>query len=135
MYVYGCSSVMSHSTIMLHCLPNSCSKINILFPRRACSHHFTASVTLYHPHRPCRVLIQKIAGRGGGKRGWVGQPSPPPHLFCGQIVYISYIRCWRRDQCKKNPFEKFLFKTTPPPLKYSFLCYRIIFLIINNLNN
>ena len=37
---------------------------------------------------------------GGGRRGRTNLP------FWDQILYISYVKCQGRDQCKKNLFEK-----------------------------
>ena len=45
------------------------------------------------------TISQRGVGRGGG---WRGRTTPS---FWGQILYISYIKCLGRDQCKNNPFK------------------------------
>ena len=47
------------------------------------------------------------SGRGvgiGGVRGGGDGGSDDPS-FGGIILYISYIKCQDRDQCKNNPFK------------------------------
>ena len=47
------------------------------------------------------VCVCVYGGGGGGGGG--GGPEPP---FWGQILYISYMKCKRGEQCNLNLFVK-----------------------------
>ena len=49
---------------------------------------------------PISRAVGRVGGGGGGGRG--GRTTPP---FLGQIIFISFVKCKGRDQCKKNPFK------------------------------
>ena len=48
------------------------------------------------------ILRAVYVGRGGGGRRGSDEPPPP---FWWQILYISFMKCKGRDQCKKNPLK------------------------------